>query len=411
MIVHKKKTLVPVLGVVLGLVALACTSNSSSGASGSTTPQVLTFATTASVTTWDPTQSFSTEATYMPNLYEGLLVVNPPGSAEAYTPALATSWEHSQDGLTWTWHLRTGVTFHDGSTFDASAAKKSIDYEAKNAAASFIWAPLKTVKVIDANTIEMDLSYAAPMELIVGSTYGAWMVSPTAIDGVTKNSKYFDKGIDAGTGPYTLDGYTPDQEVDFKAYPNYWGGWDGPHVTDVVAKIVPEAAQQQQQLQGGDVDLATRVPPESLTTFASDPNFAVTSDPSWFNYTAFFNTLRPPLDNPKVRAALSYAIPYQDIINVAFLGLRLTVLRCGTQGRVPVQRPNPAVHDRPDQSSPDAVGRGISERRFHAEPDLRVREPGGGQDRAADPGLLQEDRRHGQREGDPVQPAVGGGEV
>src|SRR5215467_14694772 len=138
-IVHKKKALVPVLGVVLALVALACTSNSSSGASGSTTPQVFTFATTSSVTTWDPTQSFSTEATYMPNLYEGLLVVNPPGSSDPYTPALATSWEHSQDGLTWTWHLRTGVTFHDGSTFDANAAAKSINYEAKNAAASFIW--------------------------------------------------------------------------------------------------------------------------------------------------------------------------------------------------------------------------------------------------------------------------------
>ena len=321
MIVHRKKALAPVLGVVLAMTALACTSNSSSsGASGSTTPQVFTFATTSSVTTWDPTQSFSTEATYMPNLYEGLLVVNPPGSADAYTPALATSWEHSQDGLTWTWHLRTGVTFHDGSTFDANAAKKSIDYEAKNAAASFIWAPLKTVKVIDDNTIEMDLSYSAPMELIAGSTYAAWMVSPTAIDGVTKNSKYFDKGIDAGTGPYTLDGYTPDQEVDFKACPNYWGGWDGPHVSDVVAKIVPEDSQQQQMLDGGDVDLATRVPPEALAGYASNPDFAVTSNPSWFNYTAFFNTLRPPLDNPKVRQALSYAIPYQDIINVAFLG-------------------------------------------------------------------------------------------
>ncbi len=88
----------------------------------------------------------------------------------------------------------------------------------------------------------MDLSYAAPMELIAGSTYGAWMVSPTAIDGVSKNAKYFDKGIDAGTGPYTVDSYTPDQEVDFKSYPAYWGGWDGAHVSDVVAKIVPEAA-------------------------------------------------------------------------------------------------------------------------------------------------------------------------
>ena len=102
MIVHRKKALAPVLGVVLAMTALACTSNSSSsGASGSTTPQVFTFATTSSVTTWDPTQSFSTEATYMPNLYEGLLVVNPPGSADAYTPALATSWVPSASVTRW----------------------------------------------------------------------------------------------------------------------------------------------------------------------------------------------------------------------------------------------------------------------------------------------------------------------
>ena len=127
--------------------------------------------------------------------------MNPPGSADPYTPALATSWEHSNDGLTWTWHLRTGVTFHDGSAFDANAAKKSIDYEKANAAASFIWAPLKSVKVKDAYTIEMDLSYAAPMELIVGSTYGAWMVSPTAIDARVEEPQVLRQGYRRGHRP------------------------------------------------------------------------------------------------------------------------------------------------------------------------------------------------------------------
>ena len=320
---HVKRTslLFPVIGVVLAMVAISCTSNnSSSSSSGSTTPQVMTVATTANVTTWDPAASFSTEAFYMTNLYEGLLSVNPPGSADPYTPVLATSWEHSEDGLTWTWHLRDGVTFHDGETFDADAAKKSIDWMANNAGASFIWAPLKSVKVKDASTIEMTLTYAAPMELIAGSTYAAWMVAPDAIDAATSDKKYFEKGIDAGTGPYAIDSYTADEEVDLKAYDGYWGGWDGAHASDVVVKIVPEAAQQQQLLDGGEVDIATRVPPESLATYASNPAFAVTRDASWFNYTAFFNTLRPPLDDPKVRQALSYAIPYQDIIDVATLG-------------------------------------------------------------------------------------------
>ena len=89
------------------------------------------------------------------------------------------------------------------------------------------------------------------------------MVSPDAIDAVTSDKKYFEKGIDAGTGPYTIDSYTADEEVDLKAYDGYWGGWDGAHASDVVVKIVPEAAQQQQLLDGGEVDIATRVPPEA----------------------------------------------------------------------------------------------------------------------------------------------------
>ena len=107
---HVKRTssLFPVIGVVLAMVAISCTSNnSSSSSSGSTTPQVMTVATTANVTTWDPAASFSTEAFYMANLYEGLLWMNPPGSADPYTPVLATGWKHSEDGLTWTLHLRT----------------------------------------------------------------------------------------------------------------------------------------------------------------------------------------------------------------------------------------------------------------------------------------------------------------
>ena len=408
---HVKRTslLFPVIGVVLAMVAISCTSNnSSSSSSGSTTPQVMTVATTANVTTWDPAASFSTEAFYMTNLYEGLLSVNPPGSADPYTPVLATSWEHSEDGLTWTWHLRDGVTFHDGEAFDADAAKKSIDGRPTTPARRSSGRRSKSVKVKDASTIEMTLKYAAPMELIAGSTYAAWMVAPDAIDAATSDKKYFEKGIDAGTGPYAIDSYTADEEVDLKAYDGYWGGWDGAHASDVVVKIVPEAAQQQQLLDGGEVDIATRVPPESLATYASNPAFAVTRDASWFNYTAFFNTQRPPLDDPKVRQALSYAIPYQDIIDVATLGYATQSYGAVPKGVFPFSDQVPQYTTDLDEGRVDALGRGPSGWWVHPATHVRLREPGRGEDGAADPGLLQADRRHRRDQGDPVQPAVGG---
>src|SRR5512138_315681 len=71
-------------------------------------PLVLKIANTANITTWDPVASFSTEAAYMANLYEQLLRINPPGSADAFTPLLAESWEKNADGTVWTFHLRQG---------------------------------------------------------------------------------------------------------------------------------------------------------------------------------------------------------------------------------------------------------------------------------------------------------------
>ena len=292
-------------------------------------PKVLRVANTANFTTWDPIKSFSTEAAYMANMYEQLLRINPPTAAERFTPLLAESWESSADGLTWTFHLRQGVTFHDGEIMNANAVKMSIEAAKDHGGASFIWAPLNAITIKDDYTISFILKYAAPLDLIASSLYGAWIVSPKALDAVAADEAYFETGIEAGTGPYMLDTYTPDQEVVFKKFDNYWGGWKPENYDVVVNMIVPEATTQQQLLEGGEIDLASLIPYDNLDSFKSNPDYTVYEEKSFFNYVGFFNTLRPPLDNPLVRQALSYAIPYQDIITIAFSGL-------GTQSRGPV---------------------------------------------------------------------------
>lgn len=176
-------------------------------------PNVLTVATTANITTWDPVASFSTEALYMAQMYEQLLRINPPGSAEPYTPLLAESWESNEDGTVWTFHLREGVTFHDGEPLTAEAVKMSIEAAADHAGASFIWLPLDTIEVVDDLTVQFNLSYAAPFELIASSLYGAWIISPKALEAAAADETYFEQGIEAGTGPYMLDSYTPDAEI------------------------------------------------------------------------------------------------------------------------------------------------------------------------------------------------------
>ena len=84
---------------------------------------VFKVATSAAVTTWDPIQSFSTEAFYMTNVYEPLLWKNADGVTPEYSPALATSWTSSSDGKTWTFKLRAGATFHDGTPVTSAAVK------------------------------------------------------------------------------------------------------------------------------------------------------------------------------------------------------------------------------------------------------------------------------------------------
>ncbi|MEP7133384.1 MAG: ABC transporter substrate-binding protein [Chloroflexota bacterium] len=283
-------------------------------------PLVLKYASSANITTWDPIASFSTEAAYMAQMYEQLLRVNAPGSAEQYTPLLATSWEKSADGLVWTFHLRPNVKFHDGEAMNAAAVVKSIMLAKEKAGASFIWLPLSTVEAVDDMTVKFTLSYAQPLELILGSEYAAYIVSPKALDAAAANENYWSAGVDAGTGPYMLESYKADQEIVLTQNKEYWGGWQAGQYEKVLVQIVPEATTRQQMLESGDADIVTTIPADSYASFASNPDFTVSTEPALFNYTAFFNTMKAPLDDAKVRQALSYAIPYEDIIKIGASG-------------------------------------------------------------------------------------------
>jgi len=292
-------------------------------------PSVLTIANTANITTWDPVASFSTEAAYMANVYEQLLRINPPGASEKFTPLLAETWESNDDGTVWTFNLRPDVTFHDGEPMNADAVKASIEAAADHAGASFIWWMLDSVEVVDDLTVQFNLSAPAPIDLVASSLYGAWIVSPKALEAAAADENFWNDGTSYGTGPYMVESYTPDQEIVFTRNESYWGGWEDNQFDKVLVQIVAEATTQQQMLEGGDADLVTRIPVENYDAFQNNPGYTYYEEPSFFNYVGFFNTLRPPLDNVTVRQALSYAIPYDDIITIGAKGL-------GTQSRGPV---------------------------------------------------------------------------
>lgn len=291
---------------------------------------VLKVAHTATITTWDPVKSFSTEALYLANMYEPLVYATPEGADEPFEPGLATDWSVSEDGLTWTFQLEQGVTFHDGEPFDAEAAKASIDAARERAGASWIWWMVDSVDVVDEYTIAINVNTPAAIDLIAASTYAAWMVSPKALEAAAADEGYFESGISAGTGPYMLEDYIPDTEVLLTKFDDYRKGWDDvDHYEKVLISIIGGAVDQQQALDGGQVDMAFRVPAESINEYEANPDFTVVRDAALFNYVGLLNTQNPPLDDPLVRQAIAYATPYADIIEVAVLGE-------GTQSRAAV---------------------------------------------------------------------------
>ncbi len=327
----KNRRIVAALISAVGLIsAAACSGGSATdNGDGSASTAVLTVASSASVTTWDPVKSFSTEAMYLGNLYEPLLWKNPAGSEEDYTPALATEWEVSGDGLTWTFTIRDGVTFHTGEDVDADAVKQSLEAASDHGGASFIWAPVKSIEAPADDQVVFKLNYAAPVDLIVSSTYGSWIVAPSALDAVAEDESYFESGVDAGTGPYTLDAYKPGEKVVLKKFDDYWNTDEAATYETVDVAITSDAVTAQQMLTAGEVKYSTQVPLENIESFQNDSNYTVNVSKSPFNFLAMFNTTRPPLDNADVRRALSYAIPYDDIIGIGAQGY-------GTQSHGPV---------------------------------------------------------------------------
>lgn len=289
--------------------------------------EIMVQASTDSITTWDPSASYSTESVYMPNIYEPLIWVTPPGSEKLFEPGLAERWEATDDGLNWTFHLRKGVKFHDGGMLSAQVVKDSIERTMEmGKGAAFIFDSVKEIQVVDEYTVRFVLKSPAPFDRIAASANAAWIISPNA---VKNDREWFEQGREAGCGPYVLESYKPDEEIVFKKFDDYYRGWEKPHVERIVVKIVKEGTVQEQMIESGVADWGNRIPVESSKTFDAKECCQRLVGPSFMNYTLHLNTQKFPFDNKKVRQAASYAIPYQSMIEVALGGL-------GTQAVGPI---------------------------------------------------------------------------
>lgn len=283
--------------------------------------RILTLANPTGFPDLDPSTSFSNDGLVLANVYEGLTRYIPgAGDAPARVePLLAESWTTAADGLSWTFTLRQGVKFHDGSDLTSAAVKGSIERTMKIAGgAAFIWGAVTSVEAPDPLTVVFKLSSPQPLDMIAAAGFAAWIISPAALD---KDNAWFNAGHDGGTGPFQIDSNEPGQRVIASRFAGHWakapdGGFD-----KVSFEVVEDAVLAQNMLEGGQADWTYGLPYDNLESLKANPDLAVVSNPSFETLFGLYNTKRAPLDKVKVRQALSLAFPYDDVISAGTAGL------------------------------------------------------------------------------------------
>jgi peptide/nickel transport system substrate-binding protein len=229
---RKGKLLVSILLVLAMLASVAgCGGGTSDKGANTTGKDTLIFAQGADPRGLDPAFVDDGEsAKVICNVYEGLVRYK-PDSTEV-EPCLATEWKMSPDGKEWTFTLRQGVKFQDGSDFDAAAVKFSVDRQLPPQRtdampyASFTFGPVKEVQVVDKYTVKFVLTEPyAPFLANLAMALAAPIVSPTA---VKKSGEDFNNNP-VGTGPYKFVKWTKGQMIELTAWEGYWRVCSRPH--------------------------------------------------------------------------------------------------------------------------------------------------------------------------------------
>ncbi|MGH2561337.1 MAG: ABC transporter substrate-binding protein [Thermomicrobiales bacterium] len=229
-------------------------------------------------------------------------------------PQLAESWEFSDDRLTVTFKLRSGVTFHNGQEFTADDVVANIE-RAQDATLSHsllgYTRPMTGVTAPDPLTVEF--TFSEPANAIFDLLTVMGIVAPEAFANPLINP--------VGTGPFSFAEWNPGQEARFVRYENYWE--EGlPYADEIIVRGVPDQQAAVASLEAGELDIIQGVPLNEVPRLRESSDLAVVlgTEASQF-YTFYCNTARPPFDQKEVRQAMSHAIDRQTIVDTVLFGV------------------------------------------------------------------------------------------
>jgi peptide/nickel transport system substrate-binding protein len=246
------------------------------------------------------------------NIYEGLTNID---SDLSVVPGLAKSWDVSSDGLTYTFNLHSGVTFHDGSAMDAVDVISSISRVQNTDIASPLASrvsPIVDMSMVDNETVQLKLN--EPFAAILSSLAGIAIV-PSEYENDIETLQQ----TPIGTGPFKFDNWQPNSHIDMSKFANYRTS-GLPKLDSVKISFVPESATRQVGLSNGEYDILPGVDPATALQLQGNSNVDIYQTRN-LSYTLLgMNVTRPPLDNANVRKAINLLLKRQDIVDGALFG-------------------------------------------------------------------------------------------
>jgi peptide/nickel transport system substrate-binding protein len=276
----------------------------------------LTYAAGSATQTLDP--QFITDVTTfrgVGSMYEALTKQDESGQVG---PGLALSWTVSEDKRTWTFKLRPGVTFHDGSPFNAQAVKFTYDRILNPATGSPRRSSLEMVastEVVDDLTFRLTTKEPFAPLLAQLSAYNVYILSPTHVQ---KEGANFSKTA-SGTGPFKLQRWQPGERLVVVRNDRYWG--EKPKLDSVVFTVVPEDSARTLMLLGGQADVITELPYIMVKKLGSLDAVRVIRKPGYRTIYLGMNLSVPPFNDLRVRQAVAHAVNKPALVQGPLSGI------------------------------------------------------------------------------------------
>lgn len=321
-----KTKLTILLLIVLALILAACKPAEAPAAPEEAAPAEPVTMTVGTTYIWDtanPTFGwYNYTLRYM--IYDTL--VEEMGISD-FQPGLAESWEVSDDGLVWTFKIREGVTFHDGTPCDANAVAWSLNWTLENDIETFAFYLYNFAEIVALDDTTLQVTLSDPVGNMEYLLMYVWILPESVWGSMTYDEvmEFEDLSAAVGTGPYILKEWVEGEYLILEANQDYWRG--APAIDEIIWREFATEDAAVQALIAGEIDViaADTIPATAIETLQADPNIEVpimestTIDELIIN--SHENGSQPAsLWDPAVRLAIAYAIDKQQIINVAYLG-------------------------------------------------------------------------------------------